>query len=83
MVPAGASPRASPRVLVVVPRDVQRRRLMARNHLTEAEADARIASQMPLDEKRPFATWIIDNGGTLEATAAQVDEVWKAMLARR
>jgi len=69
-------------VLVVVPRDVQRQRLMARNQLTQAEADARIASQMPLDDKRPFATWIIDNGGSLEATRAQVDAVWKAMLER-
>lgn len=69
-------------VLVVAPRDVQRARLMARNQLTATEADARIDSQMPLDAKRPFATWIIDNGGTPEATAAQVDEVWRQMLAR-
>ena len=69
-------------VLVVAPRDVQRQRLMARNHLSAAEADARIDSQMPLDAKRPFATWIIDNAGDLEATRSQVDEVWRQMLAR-
>ncbi|MDP3499494.1 MAG: dephospho-CoA kinase [Myxococcales bacterium] len=68
-------------VLVVAPREVQRQRLMARNHLSAAEADARIDSQMPLDAKRPFATWIIDNAGDLEATRAQVDEVWRQMLA--
>ena len=55
---------------------------MARNHLSAAEADARIDSQMPLDAKRPFATWIIDNAGDLETTRAQVDEVWRQMLAR-
>lgn len=69
-------------VLVVAPRDVQRARLMARNQLTAADADARIDAQMPLDAKRPFATWVIDNGGTPEATAAQVDAVWRQMLAR-
>ncbi len=69
-------------VLVVAPRDVQRARLMTRNQLTFAEADARIDSQMPLDAKRPFATWIIDNQGSPEATAAQVDDVWRQMLAR-
>lgn len=69
-------------VLVVAPRDVQRVRLMARNQLTAAEADARIDAQMPLDAKRPFATWIIDNGGTPEATAAQVDEVFRQIVAR-
>lgn len=69
-------------VLVVVPREVQRARLMARNGLSEAEADARIDSQMPLDDKRRFATWIIDNSGPVEATEAQVEAVFRAMLAR-
>jgi dephospho-CoA kinase len=69
-------------VLVVAPRDVQRSRLMARNHLSPAEADARIDSQMPLDDKRQFATWIIDNSGSLEATHEQVDAVWQQMLTR-
>lgn len=69
-------------VLVVAPREVQRARLMARNGLTAAEADTRIDSQLPLDEKRKHATWVIDNGGTPEATAAQVDTVWNALLAR-
>ncbi|MBL8921501.1 MAG: dephospho-CoA kinase [Myxococcaceae bacterium] len=69
-------------VLVVAPRAVQRARLMARNGLSAAEADARIDAQMPLDAKRPHATWIIDNGGTLEDTQRQVDEVWRQMLAR-
>lgn len=70
-------------VLVVAPRDVQRQRLMDRNRLSATEADARIDSQMPLDAKRPFATWIIDNSGDLEATRAQVDDVWRQLLARR
>ena len=68
-------------VLVVAPRAGQLERLMARNHLSSAEANARIDSQMPLDEKRQYATWIIDNSGTLETTRAQVDEVWRQMLA--
>ncbi len=70
-------------VLVVAPRDVQRQRLMDRNRLSATEADARIDSQMPLDAKRPFARWIIDNSGDLEATRAQVDDVWRQVLARR
>lgn len=69
-------------VLVVAPRDVQRARLMARNQLDRAQADARIDSQMPLDEKRTAATWVIDNGGSVEATQAQVDRVWRELLAR-
>lgn len=62
-------------ILVACPVEVQRARLMQRNGLTAAEADQRIASQMPLEQKRPFATWVIDNGGTLAQTRAQVNEV--------
>jgi dephospho-CoA kinase len=66
-------------ILVVADPRTQRERLMQRNNLSAAEAEARIASQMPLDEKKKFATWIIDNSGSREATRAQVDEVWKKL----
>lgn len=69
-------------VLVWVPREVQKARLMARDGLDEAAAEARLAAQLPLDEKRQHATWVVDNSGNLEATRAQVAAVWSAMLAR-
>lgn len=64
-------------VLVWVPREVQLERLMKRNGLTRADAEARVASQMPLDDKRRYATWLVDNSGSLEATRAQVEKVWQ------
>ncbi len=67
-------------ILVSCPPEVQRARLMARNALTGEQAQQRIDSQMSLEQKRPFATWLIDNGGSLEATRAQVKKViagWK------
>jgi dephospho-CoA kinase len=69
-------------VLVVTDPTTQRTRLMLRNGYSEREADERIASQLPLAEKRKHATWIIDNSGTREATRAQVEEVWKQMNAK-
>lgn len=68
-------------ILVWAPREVQKRRLMERNALTAEQAEARLASQQPLDDKRRFATWIIDNGGTLEDTRRQVDALWQKILA--
>ena len=62
-------------ILIACPPEVQLARLRSRNALTEAQAKERIASQMSLEQKRPFATWVIDNGGTLEATRAQVQQV--------
>ncbi|WP_037583912.1 dephospho-CoA kinase [Stigmatella aurantiaca] len=69
-------------VLVWVPRPLQKERLKARDALEDAAAEARLASQLPLDDKRPHATWMVDNSGDREATRAQVKEVWRALLAR-
>lgn len=69
-------------VLVWVPRELQKQRLMARDGLDAQAAEARLAAQLPLEEKRRHATWIVDNTGELTSTRAQVEEVWRAMLAR-
>jgi dephospho-CoA kinase len=70
-------------ILVVAPPAVQRQRLIARNGLTGEEADARIAAQMPQEEKRKFATWVIDNGGTLADTQKQVAALWETLSSPR
>ncbi|MCP3161700.1 dephospho-CoA kinase [Myxococcus qinghaiensis] len=68
--------------LVWVPRDLQKARLMARDGLDATAAEARLAAQLPLDDKRAHATWVIDNSGDLSSTRGQVESVWRAMLAR-
>jgi dephospho-CoA kinase len=55
-------------------------RLMARDGLRREDAERRLAAQMPVDEKRRLATWVIDNSGSEEATANQVDAWWKAHI---
>ncbi|QOR65773.1 dephospho-CoA kinase [Cytobacillus suaedae] len=59
-------------ILVYVDEDVQLKRLISRNGFTEAEARARISSQMPLVEKKPLADVILDNNGTIEHTRQQL-----------
>lgn len=39
---------------------------MKRNHLSAEEAGMRIASQMPLAEKLPYASLVIDNNGNID-----------------
>lgn len=53
----------------------QLRRLKERDGLTDEQARARIASQLSLVEKKRRATWLIDNGGSLDATRARVREI--------
>lgn len=52
--------------LVAVLTEVQRQRLMKRNHLSSKEASMRIASQMSLEEKKPYASLVLDNNGSLD-----------------
>ncbi|MBE3556576.1 MAG: dephospho-CoA kinase [Firmicutes bacterium] len=66
-------------VVVWVPREVQIARLMQRNGLTRPEAEARVKSQMSLDEKRRRADYVIDNSGSLQSTRAQTERVWQEL----
>ncbi|UNO48550.1 dephospho-CoA kinase [Alicyclobacillus acidoterrestris] len=63
-------------VVVYTPPDVQLARLMARDGLNESEARARISAQMPIDQKRALADYVIVNDSTLENTREQVQAVW-------
>ncbi len=53
--------------------DQQKQRLMARNHLSEAAAAARINSQMDLEQKRDKADYAVDNTATPANMFAQID----------
>jgi dephospho-CoA kinase len=64
-------------VLVSVPESVQRSRLAERDGLEEADITARLAAQLPLADKRASATWVVDNGGSLDETRAQVRQIWE------
>lgn len=64
-------------MVVYVPEKIQLERLMARDQLSEAEARKRIASQLPIEEKRHLADILIDNSGTVEETEEQLDK-WMA-----
>lgn len=63
-------------VLVVsAPPDVQRQRVLGRPGMTAAKLDAILARQLPDAEKRHHADFVIDTGGDLSATEAQVARI--------
>jgi dephospho-CoA kinase len=62
-------------IVVSAPADVQRQRALARSGMTADKLDAIIARQMPDAEKRRRADFIIENGGDLSTTQAQVDAI--------
>ena len=64
------------KILVVsVSEEVQLARLMTRNQLTEQEARARIATQIPVVEKEAGADAVIDNNGSIEQSAKQLEKI--------
>jgi dephospho-CoA kinase len=67
-------------VLVSAPEAVQRARLAARDGLDTPAVTARLAAQLPLADKRAHATWVVDNGGSLDETRAQVRRIWEDIL---
>lgn len=61
--------------VVYVPYYIQKLRLMERNNLSESEADARINSQMPMEDKRKKADVVIDNSDDLYALYQRLDSL--------
>lgn len=62
--------------LVYVDYDTQLKRLMARDNIDIFEAEARIKSQMPVEEKIIRSDKIIDNTKDLQFTKVQVENLW-------
>lgn len=67
-------------IVVYVPREIQLHRLMERDNITKERAEARLNSQMDIEQKKQLADEVIDNSGTLEKTSFQVDELWKRLF---
>ena len=59
--------------LVYVSPDVQLERLMKRNHLSKESAEARLASQWSLEEKKKLANHLLDNNGSRDQLLSQVE----------
>jgi len=67
-------------ILVHVSPEEQVHRLIERSGCSREEAARRLDSQMPIDEKIPYADIVIENHGSLEMTRRIVDDVWKDLI---
>jgi dephospho-CoA kinase len=62
-------------VVVYVPATTQLERLIERDELDQEQAMKRLQAQLPIEQKKAWADYVIDNQGTREETARQVDEL--------
>ncbi|MCX5848890.1 MAG: dephospho-CoA kinase [Deltaproteobacteria bacterium] len=67
-------------ILVLITPEEQIRRLIARNRVNKEEAEKRLNSQMPINEKRALADIVIDNKGSVSETEKRVEHVWQELL---
>lgn len=76
---AGIGGRFSKVIVVWCTHEQQIERLMAKTGITRQQAEQRIAVQIPAEEKRRRADYVIDTSGTLESTHAQVVRVYREL----
>jgi len=81
MIESGGYKRFDKLIVVHCREEVQVERVMARNHLSRAEAKRRIATQMPQDEKKKFADYLIDTSNGFDSARKRAGEVYDKLLA--
>jgi dephospho-CoA kinase len=68
-------------VVVSVSPETQVTRSVARG-MQEDDVRARIAAQLPLEDRARHADVLLDNEGTLEELTMQVDQLWRRLVAQ-
>lgn len=60
--------------------EIQIRRLMERDGIGRAEALKKITSQMPQDEKKSYADYLIDTSGSMMDTLEQTERLYRHLV---
>lgn len=69
-------------VCVTTSLEVQMARLVSRDNISLELAQQKIAAQMSSQEKAKRSTYVIDNSGTLQETAVQVDAIMEKLRSK-
>jgi dephospho-CoA kinase len=83
MIESGGYKRFDKLIVVHCRPEVQLERLMLRNNLPLAEAQRRIASQTPQEEKQKYADFLIDTSDGFEPTRKRTVEVYNELSKHR
>ena len=80
MIESGGYRRFEKLIVVWCEPDIQFERLIKRDGLSEADARKRMQAQMPQDEKKRFADFLIDTSGGFDPTRVQCRHVHSKLL---
>jgi len=81
MIESGGYKRLDKLIVVYCDPEIELERLMKRDGLTRETAAERINTQMPQEEKKKYADFLIDTSGSLDAARAQVVSVFEQLHA--
>jgi dephospho-CoA kinase len=81
MIESGGYQRWDKLIVVYCEPEIELERLMKRDGLSQEAAAARIGTQMPQEEKKKYADFLIDTSGSFESTRAQVVAVFEQLRA--
>jgi len=77
----GMHRKLSPAIVVYVPEKIQLQRLMDRDAFSQAEARVRLRAQMPIEKKKRWADYVIDNSGSRAHTRRRTKAVYRRLTA--
>jgi len=80
LIEAGHHNRVDKLIVVYLNKDTQIKRLRKRDSLSFEDAEKRVNSQMPLDEKVKLADYVIDNNKSIYEVEKQVSEIYKKLI---
>lgn len=83
LIEAGADTLCDEIWVIDVDEAIQAERVMTRDGMSNEAARQRMAAQMPLAEKAGRGDVVIDNRGTVEELAQQLQELWEKELAQQ
>ncbi len=79
MIESGGYRRFNKLIVVHCRPEIQLERLMTRNSISREEAARRIAAQMPQDEKKRYADFLIDSSSGFDETRRKTEEVYRQL----
>ena len=83
MIESGGYKRFDKLIVVHCRPEVQLERLMSRDNLSREEAERRITAQMPQEEKKRFADYLVDTSDGVEPARASVVDVYGKLRAEQ
>jgi dephospho-CoA kinase len=79
----GAEARVDVTVVVSAPSEVQRTRVLARPGMTIDKLEHLLKRQLPDEEKRARADYVVDSGTTLADMGAEIDKILESLEGRK